>query len=295
MLALDLGIDLGTTTSRVYEPRRGVVVEQPAAVDAESAVRSLLREVQRAPRPRPRVVLSVPCHTAPTARRALEDATVRAGARSATTIEAPVAAGIGAGADVGEDTPTLVVDLGGRWTEVAVVALGGMQRFTAVPVGGADLDRAIARRFAGAHALQISEATAEELKLALGSAVPLADEGLAEVTGTDTHGRHHTVVVSSRDVRRWIREPVEEMLSAVRDVLHSLPARTAADLLDGELVLTGGGACLPGLDQRMATASGMSVRVPRQSRLAAVMGAGSCGQVVRSVGAEGLEPPTSAV
>ena len=296
MLALDLGIDLGTTTSRVYEPRRGVVLEQPAtAADPEAAVRSLLRSVQRTPLPRPRVVLTVPCHTAPAERRALEDATVRAGARSATTIEAPVAAGIGAGAEVGDDLPTLVVDVGGRWTEVAVVAMGAMQRSTSVLVGGRDLDRAIVRRFAGAHALHISEQTAEELKLALGSAVPLAHEGLAEVTGADRDGREHTVVVSSRDVRRWIREPVETMLASVRDVVRSLPARTAADLLDGELVLTGGGAGLPGLDQRMAVVSGMHVRVPRQSHLAAVVGAGSCGRVVRSVGAEGLEPPTSSV
>lgn len=295
MFDLDLGIDLGATTSRVYEPRRGVVLEEPAdtvagcgpaglsSATVEQSVRHLLEVVHRRPLHRPRVVMTVPCHTAADERRALEAATVRAGARTAVTIEAPVAAGIGAGVEVGGATPSMVVDIGGCWTEVAVVAFGTMQHSLSVPVGGAAIDRAIVTRARAAHGLVISPATAEEIKLAMGSAVPLVAEGLAEVSGCGVDGAPATVIVSSDEVRRWIREPVDTMLSAVGRVLDALPPRTAADLLDGELVLTGGGALLPGIDHRIAAVSGMRVRVAQQSHLAAVVGAGSCVDTVAQV------------
>ena len=295
MFDLDLGIDLGATTSRVYEPRRGVVLEEPAdavngcgpaglsSATVEQSVRHLLEAVHRRPLHRPRVVMTVPCHTAADDRRALEAATVRAGARTAVTIEAPVAAGIGAGVEVGGATPSMVVDIGGCWTEVAVVAFGTMQHSLSVPVGGTAIDRAIVHRVRAAHGLVITQTTAEEIKLALGSAVPLVSEGLAEVRGTGVNSAPAAVIVSSDEVRRWIREPVDTMLSAVGRVLDALPPRTAADLLDGELVLTGGGALLPGIDHRMAAVSGMSVRVAQQSHLAAVVGAGSCVDTVARV------------
>lgn len=288
MFDLDLGIDLGATTSRVYEPRRGVVLEKRAdsvtgcarpglnTHAVEHSVRHLLEVVHRSPLRRPRVVMTVPCHTAVEERRAVEAATLRAGARTAVTIEAPVAAGIGAGVEVGATTPSMVVDIGGCWTEVAVVAFGTMQHSLSIPVGGAAIDGAIVMRTHASHGLVITAATAEQIKITLGSAVPLVSEGLAEVTGTDRAGATAAVILSSKEVRRWIREPVEAMLSAVGRVLDELPARTAADLLDGELVLTGGGALLPGLDHRMAAVSGMNVRVAQQSHLAAVVGAGSC-------------------
>ena len=294
MFDLDLGIDLGATTRRVYEPRRGVVSEEPAdavtgcgpaglsSASVEQSVRHLLEVVHRRPLHRPRVVLTVPCHTAESERRALEAATVRAGASTAVTIEAPVAAGIGAGVEVGGATPSMVVDIGGCWTEVAVVAFGAMQHSLSIPVGGAAIDQAIVNRMLASHGLVITPATAEEIKLALGSAVPLLSEGLAEVTGTGADGAATTAIVSSDEVRRWIREPVDEMLSAVVQVLDEVSPRTAADLLDGELVLTGGGALLPGLDHRMAAVSGIGVRVARQSHLAAVVGAGSCVDHVRA-------------
>ena len=290
MFDLDLGIDLGATTNRVYEPRRGVVLEEPADAQCgcgpsalstgavEHSVRHLLEVVHRRPLRRPRVVMTVPCHTASEQRRALEAATVRAGARTAVTIEAPVAAGIGAGVEVGGATPSMIVDIGGCWTEVAVVAWGGMQHSRSIPVGGGAIDRAIVTRTRAAHGLVINRATAEQIKLVLGSAVPLASEGLAEVTGTGVDGAAASAIVSSDEVRRWIREPVDAMLTTVAQVLDGLPARTAADLLDGELVLTGGGALLPGLDHRMAAISGMAVRVAHQSDLAAVVGAGNCAE-----------------
>lgn len=295
MFDLDLGIDLGATTNRVYEARRGVVLEEPADAvtgcappglntrKVEHSVRHLLEVVHRSPLRRPRVVMTVPCHTAAQERRALEEATLRAGARTAVTIEAPVAAGIGAGVEVGGATPSMVVDVGGCWTEVAVVAFGTMQHSLSIPTGGAAIDRAIVNRAHASHGLMITQATAEEIKLALGSAVPLLSEGLAEVAGTGVDGAAARVIISSDEVRRWIREPVDAMLSAVVRVLDDLSPRTAADLLDGELVLTGGGALLPGLDHRMAAVSGMTVRVAQQSHLAAVVGAGSCVDTVAQV------------
>ena len=307
MFDLDLGIDLGATTSRVYEPRRDVVVQQPTATAVgcgvlnldttavETSIRGLLQAVHRSRLRRPRVVLSVPCHTDAQERQALEAATVRAGARAAVTIDAPVAAGIGAGVEVADDLPSLVVDIGGRWTEVAVLAAGTMQASASIPVGGLAVDRAIAARLRGTHGITIGARTAEDLKLALGSAIPLAQEGRAAVTGTDRGGSSRTVEVSSPEVRRWCREPVDAMLAAITGVLDRVPRKVAADLLDGDLVLTGGGALLRGLDQRAATVTGMRVRIARESALAAVRGAGACGPTTASVGAEGLEPPTSAV
>ena len=279
MFDLDLGIDLGATTNRVYEPRRGVVVAHPAqhAVHVEQSVRRLIDDVHRGPLRRPRVVMTVPCHTPAAKRQALEAATRRAGAKSAVTIEAPVAAGIGAGVDVADATPSLVVDIGGRWTEVAVVALGTMQTSLSVPVGGTAIDEEITAALQAAHGLVISAGAAEELKRTLGSAGPVASETLAEVTGTDLRGVPASALVSSADVRRWIAKPVDAMVAAVVRVLDDLGERTAADLLlDGEMVLTGGGAQLRGLDRRMAETTGMAVRVARQSHLAAVVGAGAC-------------------
>ena len=219
----------------------------------------------------------------------------RAGARTAVVIDAPVAASIGAGIDVSDERPTMVVDIGGCWTEVAVIAAGAMEHSKAVAVGGMTLDLAIRDALVAVHGLLVPLETAEELKLAMASAIPLASEGAAEVTGHDVDGTVCQVVVTSPQVRDWIRQPVNQMLHAVTDVLDVLPARRAADLLDSEIVLTGGGAHLRGFAQRLQRATGVPVRVAHDSEHAAVVGAGYCAEQVAVVGAEGLEPPTSAV
>ena len=201
---------------------------------------------------KPRMVVCVPSGITAVEQRAVKEAGYQAGARRVYIIEEPMAAAIGAGLPVHRATGNMVVDVGGGTTEVAVISLGGIVTSLSVRTAGDELDRAITSWMKKEHALLLGEATAEEVKMTLGSAFPGPLDTQAEVRGRDlVSGLPRTVVVTSAQVRQAIEEPLHAIVDAVRVTLDQTPPELAGDIMDRGIVLTGGGALLRGLDERI--------------------------------------------
>jgi rod shape-determining protein MreB len=206
--------------------------------------------------PKPRVVICVPSGVTSVEKRAVFEATITAGARQAFLIEEPMAAAIGAELPVENPTGSMVVDIGGGTTEVAVIALGGIVVSKSVRVAGDEFNEAIIEYCKNAHNLAIGENTAENIKKAIGSAAEPddpADESSAEVRGRDNvTGLPRTVILESEEIRRALKKPVDEVVKAVRDALDETPPDLAADIMGYGILLTGGGGLLKGLDKRIS-------------------------------------------
>ncbi len=188
-----------------------------------------------------------------------------------------MAAAIGAGLPVHEATGNMVVDIGGGTTEVAVISLGGIVTSMSIRTAGDDIDQAIIAWMKKEYSLMLGERTAEEIKMTLGSAFPLSSEPEAEVRGRDMiSGLPKTVAVSSAEVRMALEEPLHAIVDAVRSTLDQTPPELAGDIMDRGVVLTGGGALLRGLDERLRHETGMPVHVADQPLLSVAMGAGKC-------------------
>src|SRR5689334_12154088 len=209
--------------------------------------------------PRPRMVICVPSGITGVEQRAVQEAAEFAGARKpAHIIEEPMAAAIGAGLPVQEPTGNMIVDIGGGTTEVAVISLGGIVASQSVRVGGDELDEAIVQYIKKEYSLALGDRTAEEVKIALGSAWPLVEEVHAEIRGRDlVTGLPKTIVVSTEEIRDAIEEPVSAIVDAVKVTLDKTPPELAADIMETGIVLTGGGALLHGLDARLQHETGM--------------------------------------
>ena len=226
---------------------------------------------------KPRMVICVPSGITTVEQRAVKEAGYQAGARHVFIVEEPMAAAIGAGLPVHLPTGNMVVDVGGGTTEVAVISLGGIVTSLSVRTAGDDLDNAIVQWLKKEHALMLGERTAEELKMSLGSAFPLAQEVEAEVRGRDlVSGLPRTVTVSSADVRHALEEPIHAIVDAVRATLDQTPPELAGDIMDRGIVLTGGGALLRGLDERIRHETGMPVHVAEHPLTSVAVGAGKC-------------------
>ena len=226
---------------------------------------------------KPRVVVCVPSGITSVEQRAVEEATISAGARAAFIIEEPMAAAIGAGLPIHEPRGNMVVDIGGGTTEVAVISLGGVVTSTSVRVGGDELDEAIIQFVKKEFSVALGERTAEAIKLAVGSAFPTADEMIAEIKGRDlVSGLPKTIHVTSEEIRRALEEPVNAIIDAVKNTLDRCPPELSADVMDKGIVLTGGGALLKGLDQRLHHETGMPVHVAESPLSCVVMGSGKC-------------------
>ena len=226
---------------------------------------------------KPRVIVCVPSGITGVEQRAVEEATVQAGARAAYIIEEPVAAAIGAGLPVHEPAGNMVVDIGGGTTEVAIISLGGIVTSQSIRVGGDGIDAAIITHIKREYSLMLGERTAEEIKIAIGSAYPLPDEPEAEVRGRDlVSGLPKTIVVSAEEIRQAIEEPVNATVSAVKNTLDKAPPELAADVMDNGIVLTGGGALLHGLDERLKHETGMPIHIPSDPLTCVVVGSGKC-------------------
>jgi rod shape-determining protein MreB len=223
----------------------------------------------------PRVIVCVPSGVTGVEKRAVEEATLSAGARQAYLIEEPMAAAIGAGLPVSEPTGNMIVDVGGGTTEVAVISLGGIVVSQSIRVGGDEMDEAISNHLRKEYKLLIGQQTAEEVKLEIGSAWPLQEEVQAEVRGRDMlTGLPKTVVIGSEDVRRALDEPVSQILDAIRGTLDKTPPELAADIMDRGIVLAGGGALLQGLDQRLRGDTHMPVHVAESPLTCVAVGSG---------------------
>ena len=211
---------------------------------------------------KPRMVICVPSGITAVEQRAVKEAGYQAGARKVYIVEEPMAAAIGAGLPVHEATGNMVVDVGGGTTEVAVISLGGIVTSMSVRTAGDDLDQAIIAWMKKEYSLMLGERTAEEMKMTLGSAFPLPNEPEAEIRGRDmVSGLPRTVVVSSAEVRQALEEPLHNIIDAVRSTLDQTPPELAGDIMDRGIVLTGGGALLRGLDERLRHETGMPVHV----------------------------------
>ncbi|MEE8485512.1 MAG: rod shape-determining protein [Acidimicrobiia bacterium] len=226
---------------------------------------------------RPRIVICVPSGITSVERRAVEEAAYHAGARKAYTIEEPMAAAIGVGLPVHEPTGSMVIDIGGGTTEVAVISLGGIVTSKSIRIGGDEMDEAIIQWVKKEYSLMLGERTAEQVKMAIGSAWPYADEPAAEVRGRDLiSGLPKTIVLSSAEIREAIEEPIEAVVDAVKFTLDKTPPELSADVMERGIVLTGGGAYLSGLDVRLAHETGMPIVVPDRPLHSVVLGSGAC-------------------
>ncbi len=219
--------------------------------------------VKRYPwQPKPRVVVCVPSGVTEVEKRAVFEATMQAGARQAYLIEEPMAAAIGSGLPIQEPTGNMVVDIGGGTTEVAVISLGGIVVAQSIRIAGDEFDEAIIGHVKRAYNVLIGERTAEEIKFEIGSAWPLLEEIDVEIRGRDLlTGLPRTVTMESEEIREALEEPIAAIVAAVKGTLEQTPPELASDLMEYGIVLTGGGALLKGLDERIKHETGMPVHV----------------------------------
>jgi len=226
---------------------------------------------------KPRLVVAVPSGITGVEQSAVKEAGHQAGARRVYIIEEPMAAAIGAGLPIHEPTGNMVVDIGGGTTEVAVISLGGIVTSQSIRIGGDEMDQAIITFGKKEYSLMLGERTAEEIKMALGSAFPSDDEPHAEIRGRDlVSGLPKTVVISAAEVRRAIEEPVNLIVDAVKNTLDKCPPELAGDVMDRGIALTGGGALLRGLKSRIREETGMPVQVADNPLESVVLGTGKC-------------------
>ena len=208
------------------------------------------------------VIICIPSGVTEVERRAVREATVKAGARRVSIIEEPMAAAIGAGLPVAEATGSMVVDIGGGTSEVAVISLGGIVTARSVRVGGDEFDSAIIQYVKRKHNLLIGERTAESIKIAIGSAYPYEDEQPMEIKGRNlVDGLPKNIMITPSEIREALADALASVLDAIKTTLERTPPELAADIIDHGITLTGGGALLRGLDQLISIETGMTVNV----------------------------------
>lgn len=310
----DLGIDLGTANTMVYARGKGIIIAEPSvvamdqrtkrvqAVGAEAkamvgktpssivAVRPLKDGViadfdvveemlkyfiQKSGAQRPRVVIGVPSGVTEVEQRAAKDAAENAGARQAFVVEEPMAAAIGAGLPVEEPIGSMIVDIGGGTTEVAVISLGGIVVNHSLRIAGDEIDEAIVQFARREYNLFIGERMAEKAKIAAGSAYPLDEEITVTLRGRDLlTGLPKAVEVSSVELREGIAGPISAIVEEVRTALEETPPELVADIMEHGIMLAGGGALLHGLAQRIAAETKMPVHIADDPLSCVARGAG---------------------
>jgi rod shape-determining protein MreB len=243
----------------------------------EKMIRLLLQRAGVSRFSRPKVLICVPSAITEVERRAVTDATRKAGAADAQLLEQPMAAAIGADLPINEPVGNLVIDIGGGTTETAVISLGGIVALEAVRVGSFDIDAAVQAHARKAHGLAIGERTAEQIKISIGSAMPTPEDCDAEVKGRDlVSGLPKTVVLTAAEVREAIDEVVTQMVKSVIRCLAVAPPELSQDFLTRGMFLAGGGSMLRGLALRLARDTQVPVVMSDQPLEAVVLGAGHC-------------------
>lgn len=242
----------------------------------EAMLRYFIRKVHnRKKMVRPRVIIAVPSGITEVEKRAVKDSASHAGAHEVYLIEEPMAAAIGVGLPVQEPAGNMIVDVGGGTTEVALISLAGIVFSRSVRVGGDEMDEAIVQYVKRAYNLMVGERTAEEIKIAIGSAYPMDEETSMEVKGRDlVAGLPKTLALTSEEVREALQEPISTIVEAIRITLERCPPELSADLVDRGLVLAGGGALLRGLERLIAEQTGLPVHVADDPLSAVAEGTG---------------------
>ncbi|HZO98296.1 MAG TPA: rod shape-determining protein [Gaiellaceae bacterium] len=260
------------TISAIRPLKDGVIADFDVT---EQMLRHFIQRVHQHRFAHPRVVVCVPSGVTGVEKRAVEEATLSAGARQAYLIEEPMAAAIGAGLPVAEPTGNMIVDIGGGTTEVAVISLGGIVVSQSLRVGGDEMDEAIINHIKREYKLLIGQQTAEEIKLEVGSAHPMKEEVQAEVRGRDMlTGLPKTVILTSEEVRHALEDPVMQIIDAIKSTLDKTPPELAADIMDRGIVLAGGGALLQGLDQRLRQETHMPTHLAESPLTCVAVGSG---------------------
>ena len=225
---------------------------------------------------RPGVMVSAPAGVTSTERRAVIEATVAAGAKAAYVVKEPVLAAIGAGIPINEPSGHMVVDIGGGTTDIAVISLGGIVASTSVKVAGDRLDHAIGEYIKRNYNLAIGDRTAEDIKIRIGSAVPVDDESLRmEIRGRDLlTGLPKPLEIHSAEVTAAIADELDEIIRAIKSVLHETPPELAADIMDKGIVMSGGGALLRNIDQLVFQETGVTAHIAEDALLCVARGTG---------------------
>ena len=247
--------------------------------DFEITQRMLQHFIHRVHRGRkfsfPRVMIGIPSGITEVEKRAVIEAAMTAGARDARTIEEPMAAAIGAGLPVCEPTGSMIVDIGGGTTEVAVISLGGIVTSKSLRIAGDEIDEAIIAYVRRSFNMLIGERTAEFLKVEIGSAYALAEEISCEIKGRDlVSGLPRSIRINSADLRDAIKEPVLEIVETVKTTLEQAPPELSADVMERGIILAGGGALLRGLDQLIAHETGIPVHIAEDPLSCVALGTG---------------------
>lgn len=313
-----IAIDLGTTNTLVYVPKKGIVMNEPSVVAVSLidgsvlAVGSEAREMLgRTPEEiraccplkegviadykvteamlrffinkicgrirfaRPEVLISVPAGITSTEKRAVIEAAKQAGAKSAYIIKEPVAAALGAGIPINTPSGNLIVDIGGGTSEVAVISLSGIVSSASVRVGGNKFDHSITEMVKKKYGLAVGERTAEEIKIAIGSATLRDNEEAIEIRGRDlVSGLPKTIEISANEVAESLQDNLREILRAIKLVLRETPPELSADVIDKGLVVSGGGALLRNIDDLISSATGVPCYIADDPLLCVAKGAG---------------------
>ena len=312
---MKIGIDLGTANVLVYVKGKGIVIREPSVVavseshhilavgeearemigrtpDNISAIRpmkdgviadyviteAMLRYfIRKAGRSftKPEVMVCVPSGVTSVEKRAVRDAALKAGARDAYLIEEPLAAAIGANMPISGASGNMVIDIGGGTTEIAVVALGGIVVSRSLRVGGNRFDEAITSYIRRKYNLMIGERTAEEVKIAIGTALPLERELTIDVRGRDLiAGLPRTIPLTSSEAMEAMEKPLQQVVTAVRAVLEETPPELASDIIDKGMVMTGGGSLLRNIDRLLTQVTGVPCHVAENALNCVALGTG---------------------
>jgi len=313
-----LGIDLGTTSTLVHVPGRGITINEPSVVAISLIDKKVLavgdeakEMLGRTPdtivayRPlrdgviadyrtteamlryfinkalggvrllRPEVMIAVPAGITSTERRAVVDATLAAGAKAAYIIKEPIAAAIGANIPIGSASGHMIVDIGGGTSEIAVISLGGIVANTSVRIGGNKFDAAIQEYIRKKYGLAVGEQTAEQVKITIGSALPMEEKLALEVRGRDViSGLPKTITVISDDITEAIQDELTGIIQAVKSVLQETPPELSADVIDKGMVFSGGSSQLRNIDKLMSQATGVPSYIADDSLLCVARGTG---------------------
>lgn len=224
---------------------------------------------------RPEVMVSVPAGITSTEKRAVIEATVRAGAKAAYVVKEPVLAAIGAGIPINEPSGNMIIDVGGGTSEVAIISLGGVVAWDSVRIGGDKIDKAITDYIKKKYNLAIGERTAEEIKIKIGSALPQKEKESIEIRGRDLiNGLPKTITINSNEVTEAISDRLQDIIRVVKNVLHKTPPELAADIINKGMVLSGGGALLRNFDELITQVTGVPCYVADEPLFCVAKGTG---------------------
>jgi rod shape-determining protein MreB and related proteins len=226
---------------------------------------------------RPRIVICVPSGITAVEKKAVVEATEQAGARAAYIIEEPLAAAIGADLPIDEPTGSMIVDIGGGTSEVAVISLGGIVAYQSLRIGGDEMDEAIIYYLKKENNLLLGENTAERVKMEIGSAFPLENEEKVEVNGRDlVTGLPKTIIITSQQIRAALEKTLSDIINSIVEVLDETPPELASDIMKRGIILSGGGALLKGMTERISRETHCPVYLAPDPMASVAIGAGKC-------------------